>query len=158
MKPKHWEIVKRLHSKFVSSCEQFIVTGSIALSLHGLVDSDEIKDVDIVVVKPSQEMLKELALMQQLAPVRGRSIYPPNLNAKQYCFELVDSNCKPVVVDVFIDDERSILWYDFVSVSSLMNIIEAKRKYCRVKDLQFFSKLASRILIGNTEIKDQTKI
>lgn len=110
-------------------CGQFIITGSIALSLHGLIPAKEdYNDIDIIIADPLQSTTEKLELLSRVNEShKNPSAYnTPNM----YRF-----NYRGVDVDVWIESKRNdLMMYCGFWVSGVKEIINAKKRFGRPKD------------------------
>jgi len=143
MKPKNWDLVKKLQGNFDGNVKQFIVTGGVALNLYGLVEYNDIGDLDIIIIGPTDFLIEQLKNIEKLSPVKNRNEYLAELNKDLIRFEL-----KGVNVDIFIEHELKpeLLWFDYVQINPLKHILAAKKKQNRKKDVQFICDLTKAIL------------
>lgn len=110
-------------------CGQFIITGSIALSLHGLIPvKEDYDDIDIIMVDVPTTTIEKLDLLSRVhKSQKNPSIYnTPNMYRFTY---------KGVDVDVWIEPKRNnLLMYNGFWVSGVKEIIDAKKRFGRAKD------------------------
>lgn len=116
----------------------FIITGSLALHLHGLIFLDKPKDLDLIILKPTEEQKAKLNLIHNLSP---SSNYPDFVPEKAIRFRY-----RGIDVDVFYEEKRDFLMYENYPISLIPDIIAAKKRHNRAKDLQMFSKVAIELL------------
>lgn len=115
------------HYKTILSCEQFVVTGSYAMFLHGLLDEKSVADLDIILVNPTPETKILLGKLQEAQPAKTQS------GSGEVSAIFMHDKVK---IDVFILDKRIInaLSFEGIDVSPIGRIITAKQKYNRLKD------------------------
>lgn len=142
MKPKHWDLVKTFQGYCNGQVNQFLITGGVALNLYGLVQDDDIGDLDIILINPTEDLIKMFKNLESITPVKDRSPYVAELNENLIRFEL-----KGVNVDIFIEREvkSGVLWFDYVQINPLRHILTAKKRQNRRKDLQFLCDLIKDI-------------
>lgn len=135
---KHWKIVKKLQK--LVQCDQFVVTGSIALNLHGLT-KEQPHDIDIILANPTKPTIQMLETLQKMNPIPKRNM--------SYMDEFLYSfMSEGIEVNIFCQGkEEGCLWYDYVQVSPIMKIIQAKKGYRRIKDFQQLNDIAKSIMI-----------
>ena len=131
---KNLEIIK--HYQTIFSCDQFILTGSIALQFHGVVVNSA-SDIDIILINPSDEcktILEKLQEKSNKKPTYGGSV--------AYMFEY-----EGVKIDIFIQHEKiDCCSYEGVFINPIKKIVEAKKKIARTKDFAQLRKIATSIL------------
>ena len=134
------EILSRLVA--ILPCEQMLITGSEALRIYGLCDSA--KDLDLIVVNPTEEARTMAFSLQKAHPV-STCAYP--LDAA-YRFNFEGTN-----VDLFVENTPVVGCASFngVSLNPVRRIVSAKKQMGRSKDIKQLRKIASRI-ITNAEI------
>ena len=129
---KALEIIK--HYQTIFSCDQFILTGSAALKLHGLVDSAS--DIDIILVNPTAECRKIIEKLEESS--NKRNTYKSSV---AYIFEHED-----VKIDIFIESTKvDCCSYEGIFINPVKRIIEAKKKQARTKDFAQLRKIAMSI-------------
>ena len=135
---KHWEIVKKLQR--LVQCDQFVVTGSIALNLHGLT-KEMPHDIDIILANPTEQTVRMLETLQKINPIpREKMGY-----TDEFMYNFMSEG---IEVNVFCQGkEEGCLWHDYVQVSPVMRIILAKKGYKRVKDYRQLNEIAKNIMI-----------
>lgn len=130
------EIIK--HYKTLLTCDQFVITGSYALSLMGLVEPSKVGDLDLLLVNPTDETKNILERLQKESPAKTS----PSGGSVQFIF--MHDKTK---VDVFFDTKKidSDLFCDGVQVNIVSNIISAKRKANRMKDWVQLRRIAGKV-------------
>lgn len=137
---KNLEIIK--HYQTIFSCEQFILTGSTALKLHGLVDSSS--DIDIILIKPSEECINILEKLEEKSNLKKNY---PSTNFFMFYHE-------GVKIDVFIENEKiECCTFDDILISPIKKIIDAKKKMARLKDIAQLRKIAASIITDKETLK-----
>lgn len=116
------------HLQKLIDCDKMVFTGSFALKQMGL--SDKVKDIDVLLLKPSSDTISVLSRLHQPHCVPN---YPDDPNQ----FRIVINN---VTVDLFITDKAedclNIYWEGLqLSISKVGHIINAKKSYNRLKDI-----------------------
>jgi hypothetical protein len=130
---KNLEIIK--HYQTIFSCDQFIITGSTALKMHGLVDSSS--DIDIILVNPTEECKKIIEKLEEKS--NKQNTYKESV---AYIFKHED-----VKIDIFIETVKvDCCSYEGVFINPIKKIVEAKKKIARTKDFAQLRKIASSIL------------
>ena len=130
---KNLEIIK--HYQTIFSCDQFILTGSTALKMHGLVDSAS--DIDIILVNPTEECKKMIEKLEEKS--NKQNTYKASV---AYIFEH-----EGVKIDIFIETVKTdCCSYEGVFINPIKKIVEAKKKIARTKDFAQLRKIASSIL------------
>lgn len=127
---KHkFELAK--HYEKLLTAEQFIVTGSTALKIHGLdVHSD---DLDIILVKPSAECQESL---RKLNTLKG--------DYAGGCACQFESG--GVKIDIFIESKtKDCCRYDGIQISPIKDIVAAKNRIGRPKDVDQLKALSEML-------------
>ena len=145
-------VVRQLQAK------QTILTGSAALYNYGLITNLP-NDVDIILVDPTEEVVKQLKLLESTSPATGRVTYPDcmnknsNGNTRSYGIKILG-----IDVDFFImNKEQSVsVTYLGMYLARIDNIYQVKGYYSRKKDSQ---SLLSAIgnLMNNYNLGSSTK-
>ena len=131
---KNLEIIK--HYQTIFSCDQFILTGSIALQFHG-VDVNSASDIDIILINPTEDCKTILEKLQEKS--NKKTTYGGSV---AYMFEH-----EGVKIDIFIQHEKiDCCSYDGVFINPIKKIVEAKKNIGRTKDFAQLRKIASSIL------------
>ena len=131
------EIVK--HYQTIIECEQFLLTGSLALNLIGF--NCLVKDIDIKIVNPSEHSLTMLKNLEKEFPPSRPSLYPDN-NTIRFTHEGIG-------IDVFIEKEKiktSITTKYNIELAPLNHIVKAKKSMNRAKDILQLRNLSKEIL------------
>lgn len=122
-------------------CGQFIITGSIALSLHGLIPvKEDYDDIDIIMVDIPTTTIEKLDLLSRVHKShKNPSTYnTPNM----YRF-----NYRGVDVDVLIESKRNDqMMYCGFWVSGVKEIINAKKRIGRPKDYKHINDIVIDLL------------
>jgi hypothetical protein len=127
------EIIK--HYQTIFSCDQFILTGSTALKMYGLVDSAS--DIDIILVNPTEECKKIIEKLEEKS--NKQNTYKSTV---AYMFEH-----EGVKIDIFIETVKvDCCSYEGILINPIKRIVEAKKKIARIKDFAQLRKMASSIL------------
>lgn len=116
------EDLKQLRS--ILPAERFVITGSLALSLHGF--DVPVNDIDIILSNPSEAALEQLARLQLEFPTVTQP-YRQDL----FMFKWNDTK-----VDIFINKlpENTKLQWEGFDVASVAHITQAKKEIGRLKD------------------------
>ncbi len=114
------------HFQTILGCDKFIVTGSLALAYHGFRVS--VKDLDIILVRPTEEANALLKKLKEDNPIPFKPIYPED-NPVSFMFE-------DQVIDVFIasENEPTELMAEGFYIARIDHIIKAKKRQNRPKD------------------------
>jgi hypothetical protein len=113
------------HFKTLLPCEQFVVTGSYALALNGLVDLAKVKDLDIILVKPTEESLGIIARLMDASPAKTS----PKEGGELKAIFMHDG----IKVDVFVKDKKQeTLILPEYELSKVNTIVAAKKGYNRM--------------------------
>lgn len=128
--------------------EQFVLTGSLALSLFGLCDRSKVGDIDIILYKPTESTLNKLRYLVSHYAKHEKldGTYESNTNQKIYCFKHEQTN-----IDVFISNKSIKTKSNFktIGLSKTRSIILAKIKLNRKKDwgqiYNIFKKLIGKL-------------
>lgn len=135
-------VIKQL--KTLLPCEQFVVTGSYALSKFGL--STKVGDLDIILVNPTEEALNILKRMTTEFPAKTKF----GSEEKGYIFMMNETK-----VDVFIQKEceATEIMVDGVLFATVSHIVKAKKSINRMKDWVQLRKL-SRLIFKPEEFNE----
>jgi hypothetical protein len=122
------------------SAEDFILTGSMALMYHGLVEKAKVNDIDLILVNPSESARAVLDSLQAANPSpKFRPGGPVN-----YSFFYEGTK-----VDVWIKNQREegeiIMTKEGVQLSSVKHIAQAKKNISRPKDWISLMQIAKQI-------------
>lgn len=125
------------HLSKLISCEKIIYTGSFPLSLMGL--TEKVKDLDVIVVNPSDDTL---LVLDRLHVPYIKTDYPKDPRQ----FRIV---VEGVSVDIWVDtktEECLEVNYDgtVISIAKINNIIKAKKRYKRLKDIMQLKTMAEK--------------
>lgn len=141
------DVIKQL--KTLLPCEQFIVTGSYALSKFGLHKGNP-GDLDIILVNPTEEAVNIITRMSKEFPAKTQF---PSIE-KGRIFMMGD-----IKVDAFIQKEKenTEIMIDGVLYATVDHIVKAKKSIGRVKDWIQLRKIAGGICNGKefTEFIDK---
>jgi hypothetical protein len=139
--------IKAYQKQFV--CEQFVVTGSTALKFFGLVDVTN--DLDIILVNPDEVTVRTLTAYQAAYPAETK---PTGRGAVSYVF--MDGDLK---IDVFVTTKKvdTLLMVEGFFVSTVSNIVAAKKSYGRKKDWYQLVAMRSRIITVDEIIEAKAK-
>jgi hypothetical protein len=129
--------------KTMFECEQFVVTGSYALSKFGLIDQSSVMDIDIILVNPKESTKELAARLIKDNPAKTK----PTLNGDVNAIFMFDG----VKIDLFYTDKKqdSLELSDF-EISKISTIVKAKKKYNRLKDWLQLRRLA-KVFFNETE-------
>ena len=110
------QIIKELKALFPA--QQFVLTGSRVIVVQGL--EKVAGDIDIILVNPAIETIE---LLQRIAIKRKPNFYQIRYAGKK--------------ADIWISDkpEDPLLQYDGIIISTVIDIITAKKSYSRLKDI-----------------------
>jgi hypothetical protein len=125
--------------KTLLPAEDFAIGGSLAFKLMGF--SVNIKDIDIILIKPTQEAINIMKRYAEEYPPKIKSNYPDST-----LFRFVYNN---VEVDIFTHDQplpSFIYTNNGIKVSSLERVVKAKRNIGRLKDYAQLYNLSSQII------------
>lgn len=122
------------HFNAIFNCEQFVITGSFAMNLMGLKTS--VNDLDIILVNPSDETIKNLKSLEKTYPADTKSYFE-----NMYIFKY-----DAVKVDIFIQTKKidTKLTYKNMDVDTLDRIINEKKSYNRFKDWNQLRKVSTQ--------------
>jgi hypothetical protein len=129
--------------KLVLPAEDFILTGSTALSYLGFTINP--KDLDIILVSPPTTTLKVLENLEKSNPPKNLIRYPIDLENKKIFRFIYDG----IGVDVFIEENpvKSFIRTECgVKITPLNYIIAAKMRLGRPKDMIQLLKLRDDII------------
>lgn len=120
--------------------EDLVLTGSTALSFHGLMEMANAKDLDLILVNASASAIEILDKLQAANPSKKHHAGSP----VNYSFIY-----EGVKVDIWLTKSHETTPYlstpDGIKVSSVASIIKAKKSYNRPKDWIQLMQLASKI-------------
>jgi hypothetical protein len=131
------------HLKTVLPAEDFILTGTFALSQLGF--GVKVNDLDIILVNPTQSTLEVLDSLEKANPPKNLIDYPTPLEIKTI-FRFIHDD---VNVDVFIRRETvstEVKTNCGLKVASLKHIVKAKRDMNRPKDIIQLLSLSREII------------
>lgn len=135
------------HFKALLPCANFIVTGSYVLNILDLVE-EEPKDLDIILVNPTQESKDILERLMKEQPAKTK----PRTGTEVFAIIMHDS----VKIDFIVLDGKvkrnTIQLVDF-EIDTPRNIFAAKQKCNRLKDWIQLYKISSKIG-GLTELNN----
>jgi len=138
------EIAK--HFKDLVECEQFVLTGSMALNYLGFKVTE--KDVDIVLIKPSEESLKTLRKLAEVNPPSNPGNYT-NPDMVRLKFDNTD-------IDFFVLKDKikdPMILENGIIINSLNRIVQAKKDQNRSKDWMQLMAL-SRQIVTDKEVEN----
>jgi hypothetical protein len=139
-------VEKIKHLKTILPCEQFIVTGSYALSLIGLVDEKKVQDIDIILVNPKDEAKALAESMMKQSPAKTTPYNGGSVNA---IFTLDGSK-----IDLFyLDKKQETMKLEEFEIRKLIDIVKAKKHFNRMKDWIQLRNIASKIFIHTDFVK-----
>jgi hypothetical protein len=121
-----------------------VVTGSTALYYMGLVD--EASDLDIILVNPTDETKNILERLQKDNPAKT--------SPKENCEVNFIFNYDGIKVDIFFLQKKvdTMLQVNGFAISKISTIIEAKKRFSRMKDWVQLRTL-SRMFFKNEEFE-----
>lgn len=139
---KNLEKLKTLHT--ILGTNNFILTGTTALAYHGLLDFSEAKDLDILLINPSDGAKEVLSNLQKANPSpkfkEGGSV------THSFFYE-------GVKVDVWIlashEDTEYIQTKEGIKLASIRWIVKAKEMIGRSKDWIQLMQLSRKIFDQN---------
>lgn len=141
------------HFKLVLPAEDFILTGTFALSQMGF--GIKVKDLDIVLINPTQSTLEVLESLEKSNPPKNLLDYPTTLENKRM-FRFIHEG---IEVDVFIYRDKIptvIQTQCGLKIAPLYHIIQAKKVLGRPKDyIQLLS--LSRKIMSDDEFNSYVK-
>lgn len=132
------ETLEQLRSMF--ACEKFIVTGSQALKVYGLVK--KANDIDIILVNPTQETKEMIVRFQDKMPAQTKAQTADEQYGDHSLLAIFKWN--GVKVDVFGSTGEETLNIDGFEYAMILHIVKAKREANRLKDWLQLRKLASQ--------------
>lgn len=121
------EIIK--HYKTLLPCDQFVITGSFAMSLYGMLDSKKVGDLDLILVNPTEEAKNILERLQTDQPAKTK---PKSGGNVSYIFMHEKTKIDVFIVSAPVLDNG--LSFDGCMISPIDNIVKEKKKYGRMKD------------------------
>lgn len=123
------ETIKQL--KTLLPCKKFVITGSYALAAMGIVEPQEVKDLDIVLIIETaheDEVTKILGrLCDNFPPIHGKNY--PGERTFRFIYNKIN-------VDIFLryQDSPGELTHKGHYISTVLPLINAKKSYNRSKD------------------------
>lgn len=126
-----------LKYKELLKADQFVITGSMALYYMGLQNFNSVKDIDIILVNPSEETR---TLMEVLVKA-----HPPKIVSKYPVQEIYRFSDDGIDIDVFSIKTlitTKIQTTDGFLISPVPRLVEAKRSMNRLKDWLQLKKMA----------------
>jgi hypothetical protein len=138
------------HFKTVLPAEDFLLTGSFALSKLGL--KVKSKDLDLMLVKPKESTLQVLKDLEKENPPKNLINYPVSLKNRQL-FRFMYEGTE---VDVFIyhySVPSDVQTKCGLKLASIQHIIKAKKDLNRPKDILQLMSL-SKSIINDTEVNE----
>jgi hypothetical protein len=136
--------------KTVLPAEDFLLTGSFALSKLGL--KVKSKDLDLMLVKPKESTLQVLRDLEKENPPKNLINYPVSLKNRQL-FRFMYEGTE---VDVFIYHHSvpsDVQTKCGLKLASIQHIIKAKKDLNRPKDILQLMSL-SKSIINDTEVNE----
>jgi hypothetical protein len=131
------------HFKLVLPADDFIVTGSTALSKLGF--NVRSRDLDIILVNPKQSTLETLEALETANPPKNLLNYPTPLEHKKI-FRFIHEG---VEIDVFIHENLTVTGIQTdcgLKLAPLNHIVKAKKELGRPKDMIQLLKLTREII------------
>ena len=126
--------------KTMFTCEDFVVTGSYALHLMGL--NDKPNDIDIILIKPTQETLNLVERFQKEHPAKTTAKEGTSLKGI-FMFD-------GIKVDVFVSEKNiPALQLEKFKITPVNHIVKAKKEMGRLKDFLQLRKIAKSIFSEN---------
>lgn len=121
------------------TCEKFIVTGTQALKVYGLVKKAD--DIDIILVNPTRETKEMIVRFQDKMPAQSKA----QIANEQYSDHslLAIFKWNEVKVDVFESTGEETLNIDGFEYAMILNIVKAKQQAGRLKDWLQLGRLSS---------------
>lgn len=123
---KNIHVLQKL--KDMLACERFIIGGSNAMKLHGIILTKEPDDLDIIIEIPKGRTIQHLEKLQQENP-------NPKFTGKAsmaYSFYFDGVKCD-VWIKEFIS-EYTLLTYEGFLVNSITDVVDWKVRFKRAKD------------------------
>lgn len=122
------DLILKLKTMFPAT--DFIVTGSYVLAEYGLMDSNNVQDLDIILVNPTPETTEALKRWMTDFPAYSTTKLPKEVNCQ--AIFMFDS----VKVDVFTYTNfiEPVLIVDGIKYTTIPHILKAKKSYNRMKD------------------------
>lgn len=123
------------HYQTLLTCEQFIVTGSLALSKYGLVEPSKVGDLDLLLINPTKETKDLLERLQKDNPADTL----PSGGSVSFIF--MHEKTK---IDIFFEEKKidNLPLINGVFFNRIDRIIQAKKKSNRLKDWVQLKKMA----------------
>lgn len=141
------------HFKAILLADDFIITGTLALSQMGFTTT--VKDLDIILINPKQHTLEVLENLEKTNPPKNLVSYPTSIENKRI-FRFVYEG---VNIDVFIHPSSissAIQTKCGLNITPLYHIVSAKKYLARPKDIIQLLKLSNEI-ITDDEFKNYVK-
>jgi hypothetical protein len=118
----------------VMPAKHFVVVGSHCFNKYGLMDPGSIKDIDIILVGPTEEAESFLKRAEEADPI-DLPKYPGQ--PQMYAFYWNGRR-----VNVFINSGEHFLEIDEIKWGMILNTVKAKKSYGRPKDWAHLYRLA----------------
>ena len=123
------------------TCDKFIITGSQALKVYGLITKAD--DIDIILVNPSVEVIDRLKKLQEEMPAATKAQFDSESYKDHSLLAIFKWN--GIKVDVFDSTGEPTLNINGFEYAMIPNIVEAKLEANRLKDWLQLRKIAASI-------------
>lgn len=124
-------VIKNLKTKQTNL--SYSITGSSVFAILGIRPWDTVKDIDIILYNPTEEILSLLGIISAIT--YANNTYPSKLLIS---IDYINNSNKPIKIDFFISDPdlESIpkIFYKEHPIIKIPEILKAKKSYNRDKD------------------------
>ena len=149
-------VILKLHSILEEDCKNFIITGSYVLSTVGLVEKEEVSDLDIIVDGLTQRGKTILHRLADYSEVKHPIKYP---NGGEASYQLTLDG---IDIDIFevsdVSTFNTVISNTPIKLATLTHIFTAKKRLGRTKDIIALNNIKNKILCSCEEIKILEKI
>jgi hypothetical protein len=129
------------HFKTVLFADDFVITGSVALTLLGF-NVPNVKDIDIILVNPTEQTRELLVKLQQENPPKNLSPYPTS-DVYRFIHDGVE-------MDVFVKSkpfqDSPVYSQSGIKIAPISHIVKWKLAMNRSKDYIQLYRLAKQIM------------
>lgn len=128
------------HYQTLLPCEQFVVTGSLAMSYMGLVDRKDVGDIDIILVNPTEESINILKRLAADQPAKTKA--PEYKGESMFIFQHEETKIDIFILKTPIETKMKVegFW-----ISPLQRILQSKKEHNRPKDWIQMMKISRKI-------------
>lgn len=121
-------VIKNLKTKQTNL--SYSITGSSVFAILGIRPWDTVKDIDIILYNPTEEILSLLGIISA-----ANNTYP---NKSLISIDYINNSNKPIKIDIFISnpdlEPTTKIFYREHPITKIPEILKAKKSYNRDKD------------------------